>query len=102
MLYYVFDTEQLAVDAENYIDNVGGVPIIGVNAATGQSEPNAAKTERWAIPKQRLDGKWVFPYVGDELVAQYPEDVVNYFRDNFPHVKEEYDESWFPQYDESN
>ena len=96
-IYYVFDDEQTAKDAENYISSIGGVPITGVNAATGELMPNAAKTERWAIPKERLDGKWVFPYVGDERVNQYPPDVANYFETSFPNTKEEYDENWFPE-----
>ena len=97
MLYYVFEDEQTAIDAEAYICEVGGVPIIGVNAATGEPMPNATKTERWAIPQQRAtDGKWVFPYVGDEMVSQYPPDIANYFETTFPNIKEEYSEDWFP------
>jgi len=53
-------------------------------------------TDGWLIPQEREDGKWVFPYVGDERVAQYPPDLANYFDTTFPHVKEEYDASWFP------
>ena len=97
MLYYVFDDEQTAVGAEAYICQLGGVPVTGVNAATGELEPDAVKTERWAVPEQRLtDGKWVFPYVGDELVAQYPDNVRSYFAENFPYVLEEPADDWFP------
>ena len=28
---------------------------------TGQAAPEAQATERWAIPQQITDGRWVFP-----------------------------------------
>ena len=96
MLYYVFDDEETAIAAEAYISNIGGAPIVGVNALTGEPMPDATKTERWAIPQQRADGKWVFPYVGDERVAQYPDSVKGYFAENFPNTLEEFDNAWFP------
>jgi hypothetical protein len=73
MKYYVVDTEELAIGAENYISSIAGAPIVGVNAKTGLPALNKCKTIRWAIPQERLDGKWVFPY-----------------------VKEEYNKNWFP------
>ena len=99
--YYVFDTEAEALAAEAYISQAGGVPIIGINAATGQPMPNAAKTERWAIPAQRLDGKWTFPVVPDAIVAAYPEAVQIYFATNFTYTIETYSESWFEQITEN-
>ena len=94
-VYYVFDDEQTAIDAENYISNIGSVPIPSVKASTGEIDENVTETVRWAIPWQReTDGKWVFPYVGDETVAQYPDSVVNYFETNFPNTKEEISEDW--------
>ena len=96
MLYYVFNNEETAINAEKYISTIGGVPLTGINALTGKPEPHAVKTLRWAIPKERLDGKWVFPYVGDDRVAMYPPDIANSFETNFPNTKEEYDEAWFP------
>jgi hypothetical protein len=94
--YYVFDDEQTAIDAEAYICQVAGVPIVGRNAKTGKLEPNKAKTERWAIPQQRLDGKWVFPQVPDAVSAKFPPEVATAFNTNFPNVKEDFDSSWFP------
>ena len=96
MLYYVFETEEIAEGAEQYISQLGGVPIPSINAETGEIDTKAVMTERWATPKQRLDGKWVFPYVGDEKVSQYPSSVASYFEENFPNTKEEYNENWFP------
>jgi hypothetical protein len=73
--YLIYDTEQLALDAcakieqrarELYssagyqVDETGA--IIGVNVATGQSDPGAQRTERYAVPEQRLDGKWIVPH----------------------------------------
>ena len=95
--YYVFDDEATANGAQDYICLVAQVPIVGRNAKTGQLEPNKAKTERWAIPQQRAtDGKWVFPQVPDEVTAQFPLEVAIAFNTNFPNVKEDYDDSWFP------
>lgn len=100
MLYYIFETEQIALDAENYISQLGGAPLTGVNALTGTHEPDKCKTIRWAIPQERLDGKWVFPYVGDDRISQFPQTILDYFSTNFPHGKEEYDNSWFPEIEE--
>jgi len=94
--YYVFDDEATANGAQDYICLVAQVPIVGKNAKTGQLEPNKAKTERWAIPEQRVDGKWVFPQVPDAITAQFPEEVAIAFNTDYPNVKEDYDESWFP------
>ena len=96
MLYYVFETESEATQAEQAISQVGGAPIVGINALTGQPEPNKQKTERWAIPMQRLDGKWVFPYVGDERISEYPTDVKDQFNSTFTYTLEEYSSDWFP------
>jgi hypothetical protein len=93
--HYVFTTEAEAIAAEAYISQAGGVPIVGLNAKTGEPMPNAAKTERWAIPQQRLDGKWVFPKVPDAIVAQYPEAVQVYFGTTFNFELEAYNDTWF-------
>lgn len=99
MLYYVFDDEETAIRAENYICQIGQVPITGINAQTGKIFLSA-KTLRWATPQKRLDGKWCFPYVGDERVNQYPPTVASYFEDEFSNTKEEYQEDWFSNPDE--
>ena len=97
-LYYVFNDQQTAIDAENYITNIGGAPILSVKAVTKEIDENATPTVRWAIPWQRVtDGKWVFKYVGDETIAQYPESVTNYFETNFPNTREEFSEDWLPE-----
>jgi hypothetical protein len=95
-LYYVFETEGLAIAAEAMICQVAQVPIVGVNAKTGLPEPNKAKTERWAVPQERLDGKWVFPIIPDAIASQYPAEVASAFNTNFPNTREEYDQAWFP------
>ena len=99
-LYYVFANEQIAIDAEAYICKVAGGPIVGRNAETGKLAPDKQKTIRWAVPKQRNDGKWVFPYVGDARVAEYSEEVAETFDENYPHTKEEYAENWFEEIEE--
>ena len=61
MKYWIYDTEADAVAAENAVSVSIGCIIIGVNAATGLLAPEAQATERWAIPQQIVDGRWVFP-----------------------------------------
>jgi len=97
MLYYVFTTKKDAFNAESYISMVGGAPIVGKNAKTGKPAPDKCKTERWAEPIQRLDGKWVFPYVGDDEISKYPTLIKDLFNNTFTYTLEEYDESWFTE-----
>ena len=101
MLYYIFDTEELALGAEAYISMIGSAPVTGVNAETGELEPTKQKTTRWSLPIERIDGKWCFPFVGDERLAQFPTEVHNYFDTTFPHTKEEYQADWFPNTEEN-
>lgn len=71
--YYVFQTQadaQACVDhinvrarivysAQGYqIDSASGA-IIGKRPSDGIAMPDAARTETWDTPRQRLDGKWV-------------------------------------------
>lgn len=78
MDYLVFDTEQEAELAQQSIFNL--MEINEVNAGTGiAADPHI--TTRYAIPQQRVDGKWVIPahesYVGGTI--------------------EQYQETWFSQ-----
>ena len=72
MKYRIFNTEAEAVAAEAQIALSIGCVKIGINAATGQPDHNAQATERWAIPQQIADGRWVFPSPDDEGVIQDP------------------------------
>ena len=67
MKYRVFDTEQEALDAEREISEEMGYAKPGVNAKTGQVVPDVL-TVRWAVPRQIVDGRWVFPSPDDEGV----------------------------------
>lgn len=60
MKYLVFQTEQEALEAEAAISSAMGFAKPGINAATGEVNTEAI-TERWAIPQQVQDGRWVFP-----------------------------------------
>lgn len=106
MIYLVFETLEDAqsalnqIDAKvrdiissynpNAIDNEGIIPR---NAATGELIPDATRTTTWAIPQQRVDGKWCFPKL---LETQHPlffgvdflEEVSNY-------IEEYYQAEWF-------
>ena len=93
--YYVFDTEATAIAAEAWISAAGGLPRTGKNAKTGQENPTACKTVRWAIPKQRLDGKWIFERVPKSERDKFPPIKKNEFDSNFPHVIEIYNSNWF-------
>ena len=68
MKYRVFNTEAEAIAAEAEIAAAMGLAKVGVNAKTGLPAPDAQVTERWAIPQQIQDGRWVFPSPDDEGV----------------------------------
>jgi len=68
MKYRVFDTEAEALAAEAEVAATIGCAKVGVNAKTGQPEPDKQTTERWAIPQQIQDGRWVFVSPDDEGV----------------------------------
>ena len=74
MPYRVFNTEAEAIAAEAQVAADIGCIKVGVNAKTGQPAPEAQATERWAIPQQIADGRWVFPSpdnVGVEAEASW-------------------------------
>jgi hypothetical protein len=100
--FYVFDNERLAKAAEAWISLQGGLPRAGKNAKTKHNAPNKCKTERWAIPRQRLDGKWVFPRVPAAERAKFPASKKQDYDINFPHVVEIYQDSWFYTEEELN
>lgn len=93
--YYVFDTEQEALAAESAICQIGGTPITGNNAKTGKAEPTKAKTVRWAIPQQRLDGKWVFQRVPQSILDTIPTEQQNQFDSAFDYTIETFSADWF-------
>lgn len=72
MKYRVFDTEAEAITAEAQVAADIGCIKVGVNAKTGQPAPEAQVTERWAIPQQITDGRWVFPSPDDTGVESEP------------------------------
>ena len=80
MKYRVFDTEAEAIEAEAQVAQSIGCIKVGTNAKTGQPAPDKQATERWAIPQQITDGRWVFVSPDDEGV--------------------EAGEDWWPQVDE--
>lgn len=105
MIYYIFNTEQEAVTAEQQIINnvrqwvVANVPdalsedgtkLRGRNAATGQLVD--VFTIRWAIPQQINDGRWVFPKPTTEKTSPIP---VEIFIENVSSSEEEFNNSWW-------
>ena len=93
-VHYVFNTKQEAIDAELQIRQLGNFPLQGINAATGQPQQEGLTTA-WAVPQERLDGKWVFPRVPENLRNQHPEAVKQFIASNTFTV-EEYSPDWFP------
>jgi hypothetical protein len=73
MKYLVFQTESEAIAAEQQIAVSLGCAIVGRNALTGELEPHKQKTERWAIPVQISDGRWVFQSPDDTGVEAGPD-----------------------------
>ena len=105
MIYYIFNTEQEALAAEQQIvDNVrqwveanvpdalseDGLKLRGRNAKTG--EFTDAYTTRWAVPQQILDGRWVFAKPTEEKTAPIP---VEAFTNGVIANENEYNSDWF-------
>jgi hypothetical protein len=79
MRYFIFDTEQQAIDTIAEIDSKirqriselspGAIDSGGViprNAKTGQLDPDKPRTSTWAIATQREDGKWIVPEITED------------------------------------
>jgi hypothetical protein len=73
MKYRVFNTEAEAIAAEAQVALDIGCIKVGVNAKTGLPAPDAQATERWAIPQQIADGRWVFVSPDDTGVEASPD-----------------------------
>ena len=73
MKYRVFDTAAEAIAAEAQVAAAIGCPKVGVNAKTGLPALQAQVTERWAIPQQIVDGRWVIPSPDDTGVEPEPD-----------------------------
>jgi|688.fasta_scaffold83900_7 hypothetical protein len=65
MKYLVFNTESEALQAEAAISVSMGYAKAGINAATGEIEPNIL-TVKWADVQQIQDGRWVFVSPDDQ------------------------------------
>lgn len=94
--YYVFEDKQTAIAAEAMICQIGQTPIVGINAKTGLPEPTKQKTERWAIPQQRMDGKWVFKRVPQKMRDNIPLEQQDAWDKAFPHTIETATTEWWP------
>ena len=60
MKYRVFDTAEQALAAEAQVALGIACAKVGVNAKTGQPEPDRQITERWAVVQQIQGGRLVF------------------------------------------
>lgn len=97
--YYVFETQQQALDAEAFISTKAGFPWVGEKR--GNPAPQSQQTLRWAIPQQRVtDGKWFFPVVpiAKMLAIFTPPEVqaiITEYNTNYPHTLEFASDNWF-------
>jgi hypothetical protein len=64
--WYIFPTKALALAAEAEISSLIGCAVVGRNALTGEPDPSACQTERYADPRQTVTGSWAFPVPEDE------------------------------------
>ena len=79
MNYYLFKTEQEAINALNYVNQVGlslfppervtPEGIISINALTGLPEPDATKTVTWDTIKELKEVGWYFTVPTEEVVG---------------------------------
>lgn len=110
--HFVFDSQAAAVAAEQgiadrgrellltlgYVADAEG-NIIGKRA--GALDYAGQKTERWAVPRQRLDGKWVVPHPSclPTALLQPPAagglTVAQYMSQGIAAPVEPYDPAWF-------
>lgn len=77
-MHYLFKTEQAAIEALNYVNQVGlnlfpaervtPEGIISVNALTGLPDLNAVKTTSWDTVKE-VNGEWYFTVPTEEVVG---------------------------------
>jgi hypothetical protein len=60
-------------------------PIFGINAASLVKNTENGFTTSWATPRQRIDGRWVFPSPGAAILSGLSVESV-----------EPFDPAWFP------
>ena len=69
--WYVFSTRILAMSAEADISRKMGCSVISRNAATGQPDPDACLTEKYAEVRLAAEG-WVLPVPEQESLKLPP------------------------------
>lgn len=92
-MYYVFDSQAEAEEAQSQISIIGGAPLPGTNCHGGVSVKG--HTIKWANIRQRLDGKWVFKKVPPSILSDITEEKINQFNESFTYSLEEYSYDWF-------
>jgi hypothetical protein len=108
MEWYRFDVESDAQAALDYINNHPALPHVGVNAATGEPQPDKCKTTKWCDSVTACtDGKFGFPRVSEkwlDVLGVSEEDRAAYlagFVTSKPGgVVEEFNSDWIPVVEE--
>lgn len=96
--YYVFETENSASSALNYINASSRFPIKGRNARTGELADGPGRTVKYCDEvRQRLDGKWVIPRIPADQRAILSAEESNAFINGFDFTIETYQNDWFEQ-----
>lgn len=94
--YYVFDSEQDAIDANNYIGTFLNFPWKPTNSETGENDDQAQQTTTWSRPLQRdSDNKWILNKLPDTMWENATEEQKNHFNTTFQHTTETYASNWF-------
>ena len=85
---YIFDNQYICEQAADFINSDSMFPIAGNNI-------DKAKTERWAVPTERItDNKWYFPRIPQEFIDIQPQDMIDYFNNNYPNTIETFQKDW--------
>lgn len=91
---YVFSKYNVALEALEYINNIGIFPITPVNAKTGVLNHNAQKTTSWDIINIRSDGLFYFERLPSDIIRQQDIEKVDYFLNTYSPSIEKYESNW--------
>lgn len=95
-MYCVFNTQQEAEDAIDYLATFFEMPIICKNKKTGMPAPTKQQTTKWARSLQRdSDSKWVFLQPPKGTGYEMTKGQFIAFQALHPYKAEEFSSDWF-------
>lgn len=92
----VFQNLGIATAALVHIDNLIKVPITGKRQKDSEEMPGKEKTERFAVPVERPDGKFFIEAIDPVRFPEYTQAEKQFIETQFPHTVEVFDRSWVP------